>query len=197
MDGPARPQAAPHPKSKRSRRRNRHRNAQRRAEEARRAAEAARLKAEAARRLVIQREIAYFNAWPESDYPGHRLPESLGLFEVEEDGRVAERQKIWLRSFERWQRFRERFFRFNEHRKARSLDERILIKGTADEYLDMRFWECRRCGFNANDDRVWKWWIGRLCLEQRMGFLRDSQQMGVRFAHRRSWQRFGMARKAA
>jgi hypothetical protein len=27
-------------------------------------------------------------------------------------------------------------------------------------YLDYRYWQCRKCGFNPHDGAVWMWWVG-------------------------------------
>jgi hypothetical protein len=208
---PPRPQVgqAPHPKSKRSRRRNRpNRHAQRNAERLR-AAEAARAKAEADQRAIVARELAYFAKWPESSYPGKRLPGEYGRFKAEatDNPKLSERQAKFIRKFEQWQAVRARLFRWEQHRGrlvARSLGDRIVMVSGSVEYLDMRYWLARQCGFNASNDLVWAWWTGELSDElrrrgyrppnvltetQRLWFVDASRGKGMYFNQRRAWAR--------
>jgi hypothetical protein len=53
----------------------------------------------------------------------------------------------WVELFKRWQKVRERMFR-------RFADKAVEHPG----YQDMRWWECRRCGWDPRGP-AWAWFV--------------------------------------
>lgn len=174
---PDRPVQLPFPKSKRSLRRAR-KHAVKLPRDAR-----DRQRVLRRRGLTDEQERAYFARWPSSAYPGLLMPHR----ELMRLPTGPELVRIWRRLHERWQQVRERFIRFH----ARTIDDKVVIYGTSIMYRDMRYWMCRRCGFDANDAAVWAWWTGqtreRLTEANRLWFVDASRGKGMYFNQRRAW----------
>lgn len=177
----------PHPKSNRSRRRSR-KHAPKLPHNAR-----DRQRVIQRRGLTDQQERDYFARWPSSAYPGLLMPHR-DLMQLPAGPELV---RVWRRLHERWQQVRERFIRFH----ARTIDDRVIIYGTSIMYRDMRYWMCRRCGFDANNPLIWAWWVGqtheRLNEATRLWLVDASRGKGMYFNQRRAWARRAERRTAA
>jgi hypothetical protein len=170
---PPRPQVgqAPHPKSKRSRRRAR-KHAPKLPRDAR-----DRQRVLHRRGLTDDQERAYFARWPSSAYPGLLMPHR----ELMRLPRGPELVRYWRKLHERWQEVRRRLMR----RTAHTPEDRQIVWKFSLYYRDMRAYELRRCGWSPADDRVWAWWCG-LPLAARMAFVDMAQRdPALRFEQRR------------